>query len=55
MLESAIQSRALTWSDAERVTGIKEFELRERLASVLERQEVQPEFESGSVLRLVAE
>jgi Zn-dependent peptidase ImmA (M78 family)/transcriptional regulator with XRE-family HTH domain len=43
MLESAIQSRVLTWSDAERVTGIREAELRERIASVLRTGEPQAE------------
>ncbi len=31
MLESAIQTRALTWSEAESVTGVREDELRQRL------------------------
>lgn len=34
MLESAIQSKAMSWSDAERITGIREHELRQRLSDV---------------------
>jgi Zn-dependent peptidase ImmA (M78 family)/transcriptional regulator with XRE-family HTH domain len=53
MLESAIQSRVMTWSDAERVTGVKELELRERISGVLETREIQPEFAGGQVLKFV--
>jgi Zn-dependent peptidase ImmA (M78 family)/transcriptional regulator with XRE-family HTH domain len=35
MLECAIQTKAITWTDAERVTGIREQELRERLANAM--------------------
>lgn len=34
MLESAIQTKALTWLDAERITGVREGELRQRLLDV---------------------
>ena len=52
MLESAIQSRLMTWSDAERVTGVRETELRERIASVLRTGEVQRgSFDDEPVLR----
>lgn len=37
MLESAIQTKALRWSEAELVTGVREDELRERLADVTEQ------------------
>lgn len=32
MLESAIQTKTITWLDAERITGVREDELRQRLA-----------------------
>ena len=35
MLESAIQSRSMTWGDAERITGVREADLRARLAEAL--------------------
>jgi Zn-dependent peptidase ImmA (M78 family) len=35
MLESAIQTKQVTWGDAERVTGICEEELRKRLTDVV--------------------
>jgi Zn-dependent peptidase ImmA (M78 family)/transcriptional regulator with XRE-family HTH domain len=35
MLECAIQSSMMTWADAERVTGIKEYELRARLLAAV--------------------
>jgi Zn-dependent peptidase ImmA (M78 family)/transcriptional regulator with XRE-family HTH domain len=35
MLESAIETRQVTWADAERITGVREGELRQRLESVL--------------------
>lgn len=34
MLESAVQTKSLTWSDAESVTGIREHDLRRRLEEV---------------------
>ncbi len=37
MLESAIHSGSMSWSDAERVTGIREAELRQRLANASSR------------------
>jgi transcriptional regulator with XRE-family HTH domain len=37
MLECAIQDKQVSWSDAERITGIYERELRDRIESVLER------------------
>ena len=49
MLESAIQSRQLTWSDAERITGVRETDLRERIASAKqlgEPQDDSPDHES---------
>ena len=36
MLESAIQSRSMSWADAERVTGVREAELRERLENAIQ-------------------
>jgi Zn-dependent peptidase ImmA (M78 family) len=36
MLECAIQTKAMTWSDAERITGIREDELRHRISSIME-------------------
>ncbi len=35
MLECAIQKKQMTWEDAERITGIRETELRERIDSVV--------------------
>jgi Zn-dependent peptidase ImmA (M78 family)/transcriptional regulator with XRE-family HTH domain len=35
MLESAIQTKKLTWLEAERITGIREDELRQRLADIM--------------------
>jgi Zn-dependent peptidase ImmA (M78 family)/transcriptional regulator with XRE-family HTH domain len=43
LLESAIQTKALTWADAERVTGVREYELRQRLAGVLPAASAQPD------------
>jgi len=37
MLESAIQTKALTWSEAERVTGVREDELRQRLTDATDQ------------------
>jgi transcriptional regulator with XRE-family HTH domain len=39
MLECATQTKQLTWADAERITGIREDELRHRIASVMEIEE----------------
>lgn len=35
MLESAIQTKTITWVEAERITGIREDELRQRLADIM--------------------
>jgi Zn-dependent peptidase ImmA (M78 family) len=35
MLESAIESKVLTWADAERITGVRELDLRQRLLQAL--------------------
>lgn len=35
MLESAIATKAITWLEAERITGIREDELRQRLADIM--------------------
>jgi Zn-dependent peptidase ImmA (M78 family)/DNA-binding XRE family transcriptional regulator len=35
MLESAIQTKTITWLEAERITGIREDELRQRLADIM--------------------
>lgn len=35
MLEEAIQTRTLTWADAERITGIREADLRQRIAEAM--------------------
>jgi len=40
MLESAIQTKAITWLDAERITGIRESELRQRLIEVIQPDSV---------------
>jgi Zn-dependent peptidase ImmA (M78 family) len=34
MLECAIQTKLMTWADAERITGVRENELRQRIASI---------------------
>jgi transcriptional regulator with XRE-family HTH domain len=36
MLESAIKTKRITWGDAERITGIREDELRQRIAIVFD-------------------
>lgn len=36
MLESAIHTKKITWADAERITGIREDELRQRIDGVLQ-------------------
>jgi Zn-dependent peptidase ImmA (M78 family) len=36
MLESAVQTKRLTWDDAERITGIREDELRQRISDVVQ-------------------
>lgn len=41
MLDSAIRSRALTWPDAERVTGIHENDLRKRIEDAMHRNMIQ--------------
>jgi Zn-dependent peptidase ImmA (M78 family)/transcriptional regulator with XRE-family HTH domain len=35
MLESAIQTKTITWLEAERITGIRDDELRQRLADIM--------------------
>jgi Zn-dependent peptidase ImmA (M78 family)/transcriptional regulator with XRE-family HTH domain len=40
MLECAIQTKRMTWHDAERITGIREDELRHRIASVMETETI---------------
>jgi Zn-dependent peptidase ImmA (M78 family) len=37
MLDAAIQTKRITWADAERVTGIRENELQERIAVVFDK------------------
>jgi len=39
MLESAIQTKKITWEDAERVTSIPEQDLKERLSGVIDEDE----------------
>jgi hypothetical protein len=36
MLECSIQKKTITWSDAERITGIREGELRDRITNVMQ-------------------
>jgi hypothetical protein len=36
MLESAIEKKKLTWLEAERITGVKEPELRKRLEETIQ-------------------
>jgi len=36
MLDTAIQTKRITWGDAERITGIREHELRQRIAVIFE-------------------
>ncbi len=43
MLEMAIHSKRLSWSDAERVTGVREDELKQRLAEVVSATSPPPE------------
>jgi len=47
MLESAIQMKILTWEEAERVTGIRESELRQRLANVMQIETKQDDGDEG--------
>jgi Zn-dependent peptidase ImmA (M78 family)/transcriptional regulator with XRE-family HTH domain len=42
MLESAIQTKALTWSEAERITGVREDELRQRLTDATDQRNDDP-------------
>jgi len=43
MLEAATQTKQITWADAERITGIREKELRERLLNAASPEWVQEE------------
>lgn len=47
MLETAIHSKRLSWSDAERVTGVREDDLKQRLAEVVSGVPPSPEEDSG--------
>jgi hypothetical protein len=42
MLESAIETKTITWLDAERITGIHEDELRQRLADIMLQGQPEP-------------
>jgi Zn-dependent peptidase ImmA (M78 family)/transcriptional regulator with XRE-family HTH domain len=42
MLETAIHSKRLSWSDAERITGVREDDLKQRLAEVVSVAPPQP-------------
>jgi Zn-dependent peptidase ImmA (M78 family) len=43
LLESAIQTKRFTWSEAERITGVKEEDLQQRIASAIQNNEAQQE------------
>lgn len=53
MLECAIQGRRMTWADAERITGVREEELRDRLRCVMSVESARPDAdEPSSIIRL---
>lgn len=52
ILDSAIQTKKLTWNDAERITGIKEDELRERLVNVVDGDVPRLEVQQAQVTTL---
>ncbi len=54
MLDCAIQTKMFTWQDAERITGVREFELRERVANVVPGHTVSDVIQSDHLLRFAA-
>ncbi len=53
MLESAIQTKKLTWEDAERIMSIPEKDLKERLSRVFEDNELGGKEEHPATMKLV--
>lgn len=51
MLESAIQTKRLSWSEAERVTGIREDELQRRIADVVQGDQLPDDQDEVVTLR----
>jgi len=52
MLECAIQTRVLTWADAERITGVRESELQERIAAIMQIDMPGAESRDPEILKL---
>lgn len=56
MLESAIETKTISWADAERITGIREPELRRRVVNALQLgSSADPKKEEPFTLRLMEE
>jgi Zn-dependent peptidase ImmA (M78 family) len=53
MLECAVQKKKITWLDAERITGIRESELRDRIAGVMQLDHNQQQVEHTEEVSLL--